>query len=475
MKSSIDTTSKNEKVLAKIQLAKKTEQQILQERSTLEKKEEKTQEAPKNINTYTIFGYLVLLLSFGLFGAWAAYAPLASSVVSIGQMVVSSRVKNVQHLEGGIIDTILVKNGDVVEKGDPLVKIDVTQTQSQLQVIDIQLDELLGEKSRLLTERDNKKSIKFPKELLNKKNNSRIDKIIQGQKQIFKENKLSTQHEFRILEQRIKQLKEISNGLDVQMQHARKQITSQEKEMQRLTPLLKRELLPQSKFDESERRLFALRENISEKIAERAKTDLQINETMEQQLLSKQKVYKDVISRLRLVETKIPDMQARKIALEDTIRRKVIIASVSGVINNIQIHTEGGIIKSGNSLMEIVPLNDGLIIKAIINIKDINKVHKGQESKLIFSTFGRAARMQNYYGTVTYVSADIVNDPNTQQTFYEAYIKIDAESKILLDKRGFLLIPGMPVSLYIKTGERTLLSYLIGPLRDRVMNAFNED
>lgn len=456
-------------VLAKLDIEKKAVKKVKSD-----KKNNKT-DAPTNVNAYTFLGYFILIMTFGLFGGWAAYAPLASSAVANGQVVVSSRVKFVQHLEGGIIEKILVKNGDKVKVGDPLVNMDVTQTQSQWNMAKVQLDELLGEESRLLAERDKKNKVSFPRVLLDRKDESQVQKIIEGQKQIFKENRQSIKHELRILSQRADQLKEVATGLDEQIKHAKEQIRIQQEESDRLKTLVDRQLLPRNRYEATKQQMEALKERLSAKVAERAKLDLQVTETEEQKLLTVQRSKKDVVSRLRTVQTQISNLKARLVALDDIIKRRVIVAPSTGVINNIQIHTEGGVVKAGSRLMDIVPLDEGLILKAMIQTVDVDKVHKGLEAMVMFPTFGTTSRLDRYYGKVTYVSADIMDEDKRQEPFYEAYIEINEDSSAQLEKRGFILLPGMPASVYIKTGDRTLLSYLISPLKNRIMNAFNEE
>lgn len=416
-------------------------------------------------------GAIFIAVFFGGFGAWAAFAPLDSAAIAVGTLAVESRRKTIQHLEGGIVGEILVDEGSVVTVGEPLIRLDTTQSQIRFELHRGQLRAAVALSARLTAERDGLDGIVFPDWLAADASNPDVAEIMAGEERIFAARRNAIANRVAILGQRVLQLAAEITGL-----HG--QIAAQDRELGYIRDEIS---TVQSLFDQglaTMPRLLALRREAASIDGERARFDGAIARA-EQRIGETQLEIDDlstsmmnaVVQELRNVQTQIADLGERIAAAEDILERTEIIAPVSGTVVGLQVFTAGGIISPGAPLMDIVPTDDPLIIEARVEPNDIDVVHPGQEARVHFSAFSQR-RTPSFTGLVFQISADLLTDENSGQAYYLARITID-EDQDGLDELN--LYPGMQVEVMIKTGARTAIDYILEPLTSSMNRALRED
>lgn len=419
-------------------------------------------------------GYIILLVAFGMFGGWAALAGLDSAVVAPGVVNVDSYRKTVQHLEGGIVKEILVRDGDEVKTGDVLLRIDDTQVRAQLEMARNQYLTYLALDARLTAERQQQKTIAFPEELSEASDDPRIKDILVAQEREFEARRGSLQGEVAVLEQRIDQLEEQIRGLDAMQAIKQKRIDSYREEVGDMKKLFERGLGDKLRLREMERLALELEGERAGHLSDISRAKIQISETR-LQIIQRQKAFQeDVASQLRDTQAKLFDLQERLRALRDTLDRTEIRATTDGVVVGMGVHTVGGVIAPGSRILDLVPRGERLVVEAQVSPIDIDKVHSGLIADIRFSAFNtRTTPVVD--GAVETVSADRLTDQATHQSYYLARVAVTEAGKQKLDALGLTVLPGMPAEVIIKTGERTFLNYLLRPIQDRLAQAFRED
>ncbi len=420
-------------------------------------------EAPKRL------GLLLFGLVFGVFGIWAAVAPLDGAAIAPGAVTVRSYKKMVQHLEGGIVSEILARDGDLVEEGQILLTLDDTQASSELQIVTAQRIALGAREARLIAERDGLEQIFFPAEL--RRSDARAQQEIEAQNEIFRARKTSNEGRIGILQQRIEQLENQVAGMIASKESKELLADSYSQEMQETQTLLDQGFSELTRLRQAERNFATYTGEAAELTSNIAATEVQIGETRLQVLQLESDFRSEVVSELGDTQTRLQDANERITALTDIVRRTQITAPETGVVNGMQVHTIGGVIGAGTPIAEIVPASDELIIEASVSPVDIDRVSEGQDARIRFTTFG--SRAPTIFGSVLSLSADAISDPNTGATYYLARVDVDPTS--VADLGNLALLPGMPAEVHINTGSRTLLSYLFKPLSNTVARSFSED
>ncbi|WP_043751250.1 HlyD family type I secretion periplasmic adaptor subunit [Imhoffiella purpurea] len=419
-----------------------------------------------------IAGLLILLLAFGGFGVWAALAPIDGAVVTSGVLAAESARKTIQHLDGGIVSEIRVHEGDRVEAGNVLVRLDDTQARAQLEIARGQYLSLRAQEARLVAERDDLPDIKFPKELLSEQDDPRIREAIAGEERVFRARRTALAGEQEVLEQRAEQLQEQIRGLEVLSASKLKRIRLYQEEIVGLNKLFEKGLGDKARLREYERLSAEVEGERGQHQSDIARAKVQVGETQLQSAQLKRQFTSDVVTELRDVETKIADLRERMRALAQTVERTVIKAPVAGSVVGTSVHTIGGVIRPGDHVLDIIPANDSLIVESQVQPMDIDRVAPGQEADLRFSAFNTRTTPV-VPGNVLTVSADILTDQATRRPYYLARIKVTPQG--MEELKGLTLQPGMPVEAMIKTGERTFFEYLIKPVTDRLATAFKEE
>lgn len=419
---------------------------------------------------------LGLLACFGLvfgFGGWAATARLAGAVIAPGTIVVDSNLKKVQHPTGGVVGELHVRNGDRVETGDILARLDDTVTRANLAVVVKSIDELDGRRARLEAERDDIESVTFPEAIAGRaEQDIGVSKIIAGERRLFEARRTARAGQKAQLAQRIVQLEEEIEGLSAQAQSKEKQIGLIRDELKGVSELYAKNLVPLTRLVSLQREEARLEGERGQIIASAAQARGKISEIKLQIIQLDQDLRSEVLKELREIEGKYGELVERKVAAEDQLKRIEIRSPQAGVVHQLEVHTVGGVISPGEVLMLIVPQADALIVEAQVAPQDIDHATVGQEAVVRFSAFNQRTTPE-LFGTVTRVSADLSKDPQSGLTYYTARVALPNSE---LARLGSLkLVPGMPAEVHIQTGERTALSYFIKPLADQIARAFKEE
>lgn len=422
-----------------------------------------------SIDTPRKIGLTIFLIVFGVFGAWAAIAPLSGAAYAPGKVTVESYKKAVQHLEGGIVEEILVRNGDQVSSGDPLLVLEDTQPLAQLEIARAQQTSLLAREARLIAERDGLDEVFYPSSL--SLSDSRVREEIAAQDGIFYARKSSLENNIEILEQRIEQLQTQVTGLKALRSSKEQLAASFAEELTDTKSLLERGFSDKTRLRGIERNYANYSGEVAELTSNIAAIEVQIGETRLQILREERDLHNEVVNQLSEVQTSLKDINERIIALQDIVTRTTIRAPESGIVNGMQIHTVGGVIAPGSAIAEIVPASDELVIEANVSPVDIDRVSIGQDTLMRFSTFGSSVPTIN--GRVTSLSADSMQDQNTGAMYY--LVRIEVSDTGLESLGDLILVPGMPVEVFINTGSRTFLQYLFKPFSNAVARSLNED
>lgn len=411
---------------------------------------------------------------FGFFlvagvGGWAVTAKLTGAVIAPGSVTVDQHLKAVQHRDGGIVGEIAVREGDFVQAGQVLLRLDDAQTKAELSIVRSQLVELTARRARLLAERDGLPAIEFPHGLAAR--SPEAAPIVQGETRLFIGNRLNRESEKQQLELGIEQIGEEIKGLGAQRKSKDDEIALVEIESRKLKGLLAKGLIEGSRVyavDRERARLGGERGEIDAAIA-RAKT--RISEIRLQIIAIDETGRTEAQRELSLVETELSELGDRRMAIEDRLARTDIRAPISGTINELNIHTIGGVITPAEVLATIVPEDARLKVEAKLAPVSIDQVAVGQPARLRFSALNQRTTPE-LTGAVVHVSPATTRDAATGEPYYVADVEIAADE---LRKLGPVrLLPGMPVEVFVSTDERTAISYLAKPVTDQFERAFRE-
>ncbi|MBN2885566.1 MAG: HlyD family type I secretion periplasmic adaptor subunit [Chromatiaceae bacterium] len=419
------------------------------------------------------FGFFIIFFMFGGLGGWSAYAMIDSAAVAPGVVTVESYRQAVQHLEGGIVREILVREGDMVQAGDLVARLDDTQFSSQLESVRSELGALLALEARLLAERDRLDEIVFPSKLLSQTiQDPRLDEFMITQRQVFEARNADLEGRIGVMEQRIKQLEEQVKGYDDQDATFVQRVALYQDELEGLRTLLKDGLGDKVRLRALERELAEVEGDLVAVRSQRASASLQIDETRLQIEQARREFLREVVTELSEAQQRIFDAQQRERALADRVARTRISAPVSGRVVGLDVHSVGAVLGQGERLMDIVPDNEGLVIDAQVMPQDIDKVFPGLEADVRFTAFNfRTTPIVK--GRVQTVSADRLIDEQHGYPYFLARVEVSEQERQRLG--DLKLLPGMPAEVIIVTGERTVLSYLLRPLTDALARSMRED
>jgi HlyD family secretion protein len=410
------------------------------------------------------------ILIIGVAG-WGATAVISGAVVASGSLVVDSNVKKVQHLTGGIVGELRVRDGDRVRAGDIVVRLDETVTRANLAIITKGLDELMARKARLESERDGLDTIVFPAQLLAGTGDPDRAAAMDSERKLFNLRRTARNGQKAQLQERIAQLQEEIVGLTAQQTSKIREIALIERELAGVRELWKQNLVQLTRLTALEREAARLDGEHGQLIAAAAQARGKITETSLQILQIDQDIASDVAKELREVDGKIGEFIERKVAAEDQLKRIDIRAPQDGTVFQLTVHTVGGVITAGDPIMLIVPEADNLSVEVRVNPQDIDRLQLNQKAILRFTAFN-VRTTPEIEGTVTRISADTSTDQRTGQSYYTVRIAMAADQ---LERLGDVkLLPGMPVEAFVQTGERTMFSYLMKPLHDQFVRAFRE-
>jgi HlyD family type I secretion membrane fusion protein len=412
----------------------------------------------------------VILFVVG-FLLWAGFAPLEGALMAPGVLVVQTHTKTIQHLEGGIVKAILVKEGQTVTPGQTLIQLDDTQARVQLALLQDEADGLAAQEADLVALRDDDDHITFPPELLARQNEPKVGEDIRGEQKTFDTKRSSLKEQIDILTQRKGENGKVVNGLRAEQTALETQIALINQEAGNVQQMVDKGLEPLPRLLALQRQAADLTGQRGQLIEKIAQVDLNNGETDIQIVNLKSQALDDTLKDLRDVQAKRYDLMDRIQAARDVLNRTALTAPVGGKVVDLTIHTKGAVIKPGETVMEIVPQKDQLDVEAHIRPEDAEYVYVGQEAKVSLTSYLQR-RLPQMSGTVTTVSADRLTDQRTGQSYFTAIVSVDRSAlKPFPDIR---LIPGMPAQVAIQTGTRTALDYFLEPIRDVIRNGMKE-
>lgn len=417
------------------------------------------------------FTFIIIAVGIGFFILWGGFAPLDSAAIAPGFVALSGNHKTIQHLEGGVIDRILVKEGDLVKEGHPLIILNETAAKARLQMIISQLRFEKAIEKRLLAEQSNSISIDYADPIL-EQNLPEVQKIIKTQNALFKTRVQSIKGKLDILSQKIIQYKEQIKGLEVMHQALEAQSLIIQEQVASMQTLFDKAYAPKTDLLELKKRSLEIEGQLGEIKGNIASVYESVAETQLQMLDLENDHQKEINDQLQKTQSQVADLQEQYQAAEDVLMRTVIKAPQSGVITGLQYHTISGVIPPGAKIMNIIPQNDELIIEAHVMPKDIESIKIGLKAKVQLSAY-KNRLVPRVNGEVIYFSADRIENEKNGQIYYIARIRIPQEilNKINYDVK---LYPGMPADVFLVKGERTFLQYLLSPITDSFHRAFKE-
>ena len=433
---------------------------------------------PRSARTQTLFGYSLLGLAVVGFGFWAQTATLAGAVVASGVFVTTGQNKIVQHLEGGVIREILVREGDTVERDQLLIELDETGPRAELRRLTLRHARLTAIEARLTAEIKSQDEVAFPEELTANKDDQDIVTILDSQQLTFFAKQKSMQSEIAALQEGINAFEQRVAGSKVQLAGIGRQIGFIEQDLVTKKQLLQSGLVRQPEVLALERARANLEGEIGRLTGEMGNAQEQMSRTREQIAMVRNTAVKTAVEQLHETRAELNDLRERMHASRRILDRVRITAPVRGVVVKLRYHTAGGVVEAGKNIMEIVPVQDDLIIEVRVRPQDIEGVKRGQRSSVRLIALNSRVT-PTLAGTVVYVSADALPNEKAgqpgQQGTGDVYVaRIGLNAGEIASLPNFVPTPGMPVEVYIMTAERTFLDYLLRPLKDTMSRAFRE-
>jgi protease secretion system membrane fusion protein len=433
---------------------------------------------PFEVNTdakaYARLGWLIVLLGVGGFLLWGLLAPLDKGVPMAGYVAKEGNRKAVQHQTGGTVQDILVRDGDVVKAGQVLVRMNDVLVNSNLQISQTQYIAARAAEARLAAELSGAKAVAFPADLKAMDKDPRVQDNIALQNQLFTSRQLALQSELAAMEENIAGLTAQAQGLEESRDSKRLQLGFLKEQLDNSRELAKEGYIPRARLLDLERTYAQVNGQISEDLGNIARARRQVAELKLRRTQRTQEYQKEVRSQLAEVQKEAEALQSRIKAQSFDVANVEVKAPVDGVVVGSSVFTRGGVVAPGAKLMEIVPADDALIVEGELPVNLVDKVHAGLPVELIFSAFNTNTT-PHIPGTVTHVAADRTVDERTGMAHYKVRAKVSAEGAKLIASRKLEVVPGMPVELFVKTGERTMMSYLLKPIVDRAQSALTED
>ncbi|MBP8932585.1 MAG: HlyD family type I secretion periplasmic adaptor subunit [Paracoccus sp.] len=420
-----------------------------------------------------LLGIFALILLVGGFGIWSWTARIAGAVVSSGQVEVEQRRQVVQHPDGGVVADILIHDGETVTGGQPLIRIDGALLNTELVIVEGQYFEILARRGRLEAERADGTRIVFPEELVaTAEQRPELKALMDGQSSLFAARLDTLKQSLGQLAKQAEQVESQIGGIDAQASALQKQRDFISQELRDQRSLLEKGLAQAPRVLALEREAARLDGQLGEITATRARAVTQLAE-IDLSRLEKSATYREAAeTELRDLGYRELELAERRRSLIEQVSRLEIRAPVSGVVQELQVTTPRSVIRPADPIMFIIPQDRPLVVVARVATINVDEVHPGQQVVLRFSSFSSRTTPE-IDGVLSRVSPDTLVDQATQVPYYRAEVTIPATE---LEKlKGLDLVPGMPVEVYIQTGERSPMAYLVKPLSDYFIRAFREN
>jgi len=423
----------------------------------------------RSLRRNLIAGSTGIALLFGGVGGWAATTELSSAIIASGILVVDGNAKKVQHPSGGVVAELLVREGQRVEAGDVLVRLDATVTQANLEAVTQSLDQLYARRARLAAERDGAPVVEVPAELRLRLSPREAQAAMASERRLFEDRQVSREGQKARLREQVLQYQQQIAGLEDQQTAKVEEIDLIEKELGGVRSLYERGVVTLNRVNNLERSAARLRGERGQVVASIAAAHTRISEAQVQLMQIDQAMRAEVAAELRDVENEQSALREKEITALNELKHIEITAPIAGAVHQLAIHTVGGVITSAETLMQIVPQGSELTVEARIAPQDVDQLALGQSATLRLTAFNRNTTPE-LSGSLTHISADLETDQQTGATFYRAAIAIPKPEIVRLG--DLALIPGMPVETFIRINDRTVISYFAKPLRDHASRAF---
>lgn len=436
------------------------------------------------LRSLAVVGIALVVVFVGGFGWWAVVAPLESAAIAPGVIEVQSSRKTIQHLEGGIIGQILVQDGQFVEAGQPLIQLADTRPRTSLASLRSQYLDAIAREARLIAERDAADNVTYPTELLEQRDDPAVRQIMAGQDQIFGTRRSLFQSRSGLIQESIARVQEEIAGLQAQLLSARQQRDLIDQEIADVVVLYEQGYARKPRLLALKRELAQLEGRIGETEAQIAQAQKAIAESELNLVTLQNDTQDEIATALRDTQVQVSQLREQLEAARDVMARTEIRAPEAGIVTALRVRTPGGVISPGEPLMDLVPAEDRLVIKAQVRPDDIDRVHAGLMAQVRLTPF-KQRLLPPLEGRVAYVSADHLVDERSGQAYYAATIEIEDaafeyDGSALTGKvtgliGGAQIVPGMPAEVMIKTGETTVALYALAPILDSFNRAFREN
>jgi protease secretion system membrane fusion protein len=431
-------------------------------------------EVNTDAGAYSKLGWLILLVGFGGFILWGLIAPLDQGVPAQGTLTVAGNRKAVQHQSGGTVDAILVKEGDRVKAGQVLVRMNEVVNKSAAESSRGQYIAARLTEARLLAERDGRSSITMPASLEKYKSDPRVAEVLAAQNMLLMSRQSALRNELGALDESMSGLKQQIAGLQESRESKKLQQKMLKEELEGMRDLAKEGYVARNRLFDIERTYAQVSGSISEDIGNIGRSQRQVTELALRRIQRQQEYQKEVRTQLSDVQSNADALSNRLQAQDYELANTEVKSPADGIIVGMNVFTQGGVVSPGFRMMDVVPVEDALVVEGQLPVHLIDKVHVGLPVELIFSAFNQN-KTPHIQGVISQVSADRFTDEHSGMPYYRMKAKVTPEGMRKITKLNLQLRPGMPVDLFVKTGERTMMSYLFKPIMDRARTSMTEE
>ena len=426
-------------------------------------------ESTRIVRAGLFFGVLLV----AIFLVWGFLAPIHGAVVTDGIVKIDSNRKSIQHLEGGIIKEILVREGSRVEKDQPLLILEDITTSSQLNILEDRYQAGKAKEARLLAQKKHAASVSFPQELT-EDNSDKTKKLLASEIELFNSRRKNFVDQVNLLNFEITQAQSQINGFRNEMEAIKSGMGSIKKQLDASTILQRKGYVEESKIWEQERLLSEKNERLGSIQADIAAAQANITNTRITIINLENTYTQEADDQLKETQKELLEVQELLRPAKNAHERSAVTAPLAGQVINLKVSTIGGVIRPGEDLMEIVPRQNELIVEAKIKTSDIDSVHIDQLAHIQLTAYNRRTTPM-LEGKVTYISGDVLEDTVNRGTYYYlCHIKVD-ETALSQLADNIILFPGMPIAAFIQTRARTFIDFLLEPIIDNMRRAFREE
>lgn len=425
-----------------------------------------------DIKKYTRLGWLVVIGGFGGFIIWACLAPLDKGVPLSGKVSVATNKKAVQYQDGGTVEAILVKEGAIVQAGDVLVRMNNIQVKADAETNRVQYYIAKATQARLIAERDDLVTIEFPQLLKDVADNPRILSYLEAQKEVFVSRRNTLKSELSAIGENIQGLASQIKGLQASRLNKQKQLALLNEQLVGIRELEKEGYVARNRLLELDQTAAEVNATLSKDMGTIARSRSQLAELKLDQLNRRQQYKEDVREQLSQVQKQADALASQLTGLEHDLDNVLVRAPASGIVVGLNVFTKGAVVPPGFKMMDIVPSDDLLVVEGQLPVHLVDKVSSGLKVDLLFTAFNRNLT-PHVPGEITQISADRLMDDITGLPYYQLIAKVSPAGLEMMP--NLKVRPGMPVEMFVKTGERTMMNYLLKPIMDRLSLAMSEE